>query len=316
MITEFFKKLSNDLTNLLENGEDYNVLIEVGQAPNHQIFKVHSIILNSRCTYFRNELVKATYDENNIKNLSISHIPTIVFEIIIKYIYGGIVPFDEIDASTILDLLITSNEFGFEELVNTVQSQMVENHASWIRRNFSKIYKLSFENNNFNVLQKFCNDIIAKHPSIIFDSEDFTNLSEKALVSLIKLDNLQMDEGKIWEYVIRWGIAQNPDLSPNHARLSGAEFLTLKATLENCLPHIRYFQITGEDILEKVQPYHQILEPELWKDIMAKFMTPKKAITSVILPPRVVSTNALPPRNTSTTIASRKYKLIFSKKHY
>ncbi|RIB11976.1 hypothetical protein C2G38_2042215 [Gigaspora rosea] len=310
MTTEFFKKLSNDLTNLLENGEDYNVLIEVGQVPNHQIFKVHSIILNSRCSYLRNELVKITYDEKNIKKLNISHIPAIAFEIVIKYIYGGIVPFDKIDASTIFDLLITSDEFGLEELVNTAQSQMVENHASWLRLNFSKIYKL---NNNFNVLQKFCNNIIAKHPSILFDSKDFTDLSEKALVSLIKLDNLQMDEGKIWDHVIRWGIAQNTNLSPNPAQWSDAEYLTLKTILKNCLPYIRYFQIAGKDVLEKVQPYHRILEPELWKDILAKFITPNKEVTSVILPPRVVSTTALPSRNTSTTTSSRKYKLIISK---
>ena len=94
------------------------------------------------------------------------------------------------------------------------------------------------ECDDFKVLQEFCNDIIAKYPSVVFNSEDFEDLSEKALVSLLKLDNLQMDEDKIWDQIIRWEIAQNPDLDTNPAQWSDAKFLILKATLKNCLPHI------------------------------------------------------------------------------
>lgn len=35
----------------------------------------------------------------------------------------------------------------------------------------------------------------------------------------------------------------------------------LKDAFQNCLPHIRYFQIPGEDILiKKIKPYKNILE--------------------------------------------------------
>ncbi|RIB30214.1 hypothetical protein C2G38_2027033 [Gigaspora rosea] len=250
MAIEFFKKLSNDLTNLLENGEDYNVIIEVGQIPNRQIFKAHSIILNYRCFYLREELI---------------------------------------------------NEFGLEELVNTVQTQLVKKHASWIRLNFAKVYRICFKSDDFKILQEFCNNIVAKHPSIVFDSQDFENLSEKALVSLLKLDNLQINEGKLWNQVIRWGIAQNSDLDTNPAQWSNAKFSTLKATLKNCLPHIRYFQISGEDVIDKLYPYQQMFEPTLWKDIMAKMVAPNRAIASTILPPRIISNTVLPPRNTETS---------------
>ncbi|RIB14464.1 hypothetical protein C2G38_2195079 [Gigaspora rosea] len=108
MTTEFFKKLSSDLASLLENGEDYNALIEVV-----------------------NELVKITYYDEDIKKFSKPHISAIIlicnqlicFERVhielYRYIYGGIVPFDKTGASKILDLLITSDEFGLEELVNS-----------------------------------------------------------------------------------------------------------------------------------------------------------------------------------------------------
>ncbi|RIB11954.1 hypothetical protein C2G38_2202075 [Gigaspora rosea] len=210
MTTEFFKKLSSDITSpsLLENGEDYNVLIEVGPMPNCQIFKAHTIILNSRCSYFRNELVKITYDDENIKKNS--------------------------------------------------------------------------------------------HPSIIFDSRQFTDLSKKASVSHLKLDNLQMNEGKFWDNVIRWELLK----TPNPLRWSDAKLISLKAMLKNCIPNIRE---------NTVQLHHRILEPEFPKDIMATFMAPNKSISLIILPPRIISATALPPRNISATTSSRKYKLIFGK---
>ncbi|RIB19708.1 hypothetical protein C2G38_2035846 [Gigaspora rosea] len=166
MAIEFFKKLSSDLTNLLENGEDYNVIIEVDKMSNCQIFKAHSIILSSRCFYILEKLLKTSYNKDNIKKISMPHISANIFEIIIKYIYGGIVLFDKVDASTILNLLVTASEFGLEELVNTAQSQLVMNHASWIRLNFAKVSKIWFECDDFKVLQEFCNDIIAKYPNL------------------------------------------------------------------------------------------------------------------------------------------------------
>ncbi|KAF0416229.1 serine-enriched protein [Gigaspora margarita] len=49
-----------------------------------------------------------------------------------------------------------------------------------------------------------------KYPNKVFESEDFNVLQENALVSLIECDDLQMEKIKFWNYIIKWGIAQNP----------------------------------------------------------------------------------------------------------
>ncbi|RIB17312.1 hypothetical protein C2G38_2187687 [Gigaspora rosea] len=56
-------------------------------------------------------------------------------------------------------------------------------------------------------------------------------------------------------------------------------------TLQNCLPHIRYFQMFGNDIINNVQPYHRIFEKNLWKVIMNKYLT-NEPICFTVLPPR------------------------------
>jgi hypothetical protein len=41
------------------------------------------------------------------------------------------------------------------------------------------------------------------------------HFSEKSLISLIKRDDLQMKEVEVWEYVLKWSLAQNPTLVPD-----------------------------------------------------------------------------------------------------
>ncbi|RIB22472.1 hypothetical protein C2G38_2033547 [Gigaspora rosea] len=96
-----------------------------------------------------------------------------------------------------------------------------------------------------------------------------------------------MEEGKIWNYVIKWGIAQNQGLPSDLENWTPKNFQALETTLQNCLQLIRCFQIYGNDI---VQPYQQILEKNLWKDIMKRIVDPNQPLSSIILPPRIILT--------------------------
>ncbi|RIB17216.1 hypothetical protein C2G38_1450597 [Gigaspora rosea] len=189
-------------------------------------------------------------------------------------------------------------ELILEELAKHLETLLIESNAHWLRLHFARIYQESFKNNKLLKLQTWCNDIVTKYPTKVFESEDFISLQENALISLIERDDLQMEEVKIWNYVIKWGIAQNPGLSSDPEEWSNENILTLKTTLKNCLPLIRYFQISGDDLYEYFQPYQQILEKSLWKDLVKKHTAPNKPISSVILPPRMILKTVLPHRST------------------
>ncbi|RIB19683.1 hypothetical protein C2G38_2141527 [Gigaspora rosea] len=298
MTLKFFEQLSQDFTQLLESEYDYNVVIEVGKQPNVQLFKAHSVILYQRSLYFRQELENAT-KKNNVIEIKLPLVPVTIFNIMIKYIYGGILSLENFEVSTIFDLLVAGNELKFTELVKHLQSHLINNHASWLRLNFSRAYQISLLSESFEPLQQFYNDIIVKHPSIIFNSDDFTNLQESTLITLLKNDNLQMGESEIWDKVILWGKANTPDLPSDLKDWTDENFKSLKATLQHCLPHIRYFQILGKDVLIKIKPYRNILKENLWDDIMSNLVDPDIPITSQILPPRCKETAQLYPRETS-----------------
>ncbi|RHZ84607.1 hypothetical protein Glove_79g67 [Diversispora epigaea] len=305
MILNFYENLSNDYVKLLENGNEHNIIIEIGEPPVMETFKVHSTILCYRCPYLYDEFKKSTInnDDVNIKIIQKPQISAKVFNIIIKYIYGATINLEKVEISIIFDILMTANQFQLEELVTRLQTFLIENHPSWLKLNFSKIYNLSFQT-DFKALQNFCDGIIAKRPNLIFESTDFNTLPEAALVSIIQRDDLQLEESKIWDYVIQWGTSQNKTLPSNFNDWIDKDFQILKNTLQQCLPHIRYFQISSGNIIEKVFPYQQILNKNLVTDILKYSMAPEKPITSTILPPRKIVTIQLPNRGNAFQITS------------
>ncbi|RIB26223.1 hypothetical protein C2G38_305025 [Gigaspora rosea] len=191
--------------------------------------------------------------------------------------------------------MLIAYQFLLDELAMQLQTYLIEKEAHWLRLHFNRIYQKSFQHNKLENLQNWCNDFVVKYPNKIFDSEEFFTLQENALVTLISRNDLQMEEVKIWNYIIKWGIAQNPGLPSDSEDWSHENFSSLKTTLQNCLPHIRYFQMSGKDIIINVQPYQQILEKKLWKDIMKKYMA-NEQIASTVLPPRIILKPKLPTR--------------------
>ncbi|RHZ83852.1 hypothetical protein Glove_87g109 [Diversispora epigaea] len=300
MSFKFFDKLSQDFLELLSDKKEYNVVIEVDKEENKKSFTAHSVVLRYRSSYFDKELENATLNENGIKTIIKPCIPAQIFEIILKYIYGGTIDIENSDTKTIYELMINANELELKELSRKLESYLIESKASWLRTHFSLIYRSIFGINEFEDLKKFYNDIIVKYPNLIFESEDFTSLQETALVSILKRNDLKAKEIKIWDYVIKWGIAQNPTLPADSNEWSNENFEALKLTLQQCLLLIRYFNISSEDNLEKVKPYKKILEEQLWNDIIQLSMSPNKPVNSPILPARNFSTPELPARNLST----------------
>ncbi|RIB17866.1 hypothetical protein C2G38_1394196 [Gigaspora rosea] len=130
MAIKHFKKLSNNYIELLESKKDFNVIIKVGKSPNTKEFKLHSVILKYRSLYFRNELLKAAKDTVSVTSIDLtSNISIQQFEIIIKYIYGGFVSLENLDAQFLFELIQAAEEFLLEELLECLQSHLIESNA-------------------------------------------------------------------------------------------------------------------------------------------------------------------------------------------
>ncbi|RHZ60514.1 hypothetical protein Glove_352g48 [Diversispora epigaea] len=294
MSFKLFEKLSQNFIELLNDKNDYNVIVEV---ENKKSFTAHSNILKCRSTYFHKELENIIPNENNIKTITKPNISNQIFDIILKYIYGGIVDLENVETRIIFDLMKAANEFEIEELVKQLENYLIGTKSSWLKSHFSLVYRSIFSGNNFKDLEKFCNDIIVKYPNLIFDAEDFTSLQESALISLLKRDDLQLEEIKVWEYIIKWGISQNSTLPAELEEWTKENFTILKTTLQQCLPFIRF---SSTDVWNKVKPYKKILDKQLWEDLNQRFMVPDQPV-KIILPPRTILVQELPTRTIEQT---------------
>src|SRR2546430_15992157 len=152
----------------------------------------------------------------------------------------------------IIKILDTASELSLQELISYLQSFLIENKANWMEKNFNLIYQTSFRHESFLELQKFCTNLITNEPEKIFNSLDFISIPEKSLISIIQNDNLQMSEVQVWEYVLKWGLAQNPELPSDLASFSEKNFKDLKSTLLECFPFIRFYNLTSKEFLDKV----------------------------------------------------------------
>ncbi|UZO02806.1 uncharacterized protein OCT59_021284 [Rhizophagus irregularis] len=247
---KFLPKLSQNLLEILNDEEYYDVTIEVGNDPN----------------------VKK--NDGTLSHIKLPNISPEIFQIILRYIYGGGVSLKEYDdASDIIKILIAASELSLQELIIYLQSFLIENKTNWMEQNFDFIHQTSFENNSFLDLQKYCTDLMTKEPDKIFKSPNFSSVSEKLLISIIQSDNLQMSEVQIWEQVLRWGLAQNPELSHDITNHSNDDFKILKNTLQQFIPFIRFYNLTSKEFLEKVFPYREILPKELDTELLKTFLS-------------------------------------------
>ena len=191
-----FSGLSIDLSNLLSDADDYNVVIKVGQDQNVREFHAHSVLLRARSTYFRKALSKEwakmegdciIFTKSNmapkafemILKLSLLHpyfnrstlTHTYKFFILHRYLYTGTISLVEQDANDLLELLIALDEFCLKELLDYVQDQLVQNHSDSLKRNFQSIYEMSFKHPTLTKLQDHCLQIICNDPPIVFQTD-------------------------------------------------------------------------------------------------------------------------------------------------
>jgi hypothetical protein len=81
----FHSSLLNDLSLILNDADDFNVIIKVGENQNMKEFRAHSVILRARSSYFKGAFSSDWITkENNMITFNKPNITPTVFEMILK----------------------------------------------------------------------------------------------------------------------------------------------------------------------------------------------------------------------------------------
>lgn len=181
---------------------------------------------------------------------------------------------NEVSPKEVFDLLKACDEFCLEETIDHIQDFLLEKHKPWIKTNFFSIHRLCSEFKSFAKLENYCNELICERPATILKAQDLSIIEKSQLISLLRRDDLSMDEIEIWECVINWALTQLPIRldSSDVSKWSSENIEMFKSTLNGIIQHVRFAGISSSDFYKKVKPYAKILGEELYEDILQYYL--------------------------------------------
>ncbi|GBB88254.1 hypothetical protein RclHR1_01480019 [Rhizophagus clarus] len=284
--------LLRDICKLYYDADDYNVCITVGgedEGIEIETFKAHSVILRSRSTYFQNVLSNKNDEvkkDGEFFLLKKQSIHPDVFRLILKYIYTGICDLKDSDMQDMyVPLLLAADELSLLDLVKYIQLHIIANEQSWLHENIIHVFHIVTHSTTFSLLANHCCELICEIPSLLFNTPSFTRLEKCSLLTIIKRDNLCLDEIDIWNYLLQWAINQYPLLNSctdisDTSSWTKKDFIELENILEDFLPFIRFFQIPGDQLYESVWPFKKILPKQLKSQLVKFHMVPNSELPS------------------------------------
>jgi len=280
------KSLLRDLNRLYINSNDYDVNVQIGEGFNIEEFKAHSNILRVRSKYFETALSSNwAKKEGNVFTFKKPNINPNVFRIILDYIYTGMININSVIVEmNLIDILVAADEIYLEELVDYIQEHITTKlNEEWFKRNEIKLFNtLSRHQGVFNILYEHFENLISNNPHNLF-----SELDDEALLLLIQNDKFMMDEIEIWDNLIKWAITKNPNINDDISLWKTNEFDIIKQTIQQFIPHIRFFYISSEDYYYNIRPFYKLLPKELDEELLRHFLIPGSSFNSTILPPRI-----------------------------
>ncbi|GBB93431.1 hypothetical protein RclHR1_05330011 [Rhizophagus clarus] len=269
MESKFWPELMKGLEQLFEKKENYDVIIQAGEEPNVQEIYAHSLILCCQSNYFRSNLKEKKDGKFIFKK---SNIPPKIFENILRFLYCGKINLNVENASDILTLLTTANEFELNSLVKHIQEFLIDNQKEFIQNNAIKFLENIFQSESFELIRNYCLETICETPDLLFERNTFLTLSSQMIEFILKQENLALDEIEIWNNLIKWSYARNPNIDQDPSKWTKDDIEVMKRTTHRLIPLIRFQDISPDDYYEKVFPYEELLPKKLKGEIMQFYL--------------------------------------------
>ncbi|CAB4431911.1 unnamed protein product [Rhizophagus irregularis] len=294
MQQELFLPVLNNLEKLFKSKKDYDVIIKAGEDDDQKEIYAHSNILRCQSDYFDTAFSSNWAEKKDGKYFfKKPNISPHIFEIIIRYLYCGQLDLNVKNGPDTLKLLVATEELGLNILGEYIQEFLVKNQKKFLQNDPIGILEVAFQHENFTTLRDCGLEAICQEPNILFGTDKILSLPAQILESLLKRDDLALNEIEVWNNLIRWAHAQQPTVNKDPSEWTKDELTLMERTLLRFIPLIRFHDITSEEYYDKVVPYDDLLPKKLKNEILKFYLVPQaKQIGS------------LPSRNVVNTIDS------------
>lgn len=218
----------------------------------------------------------------------------------IRYIYTGTIELDKQKGLDILKYLVASDEICFGNLYNYIESYIIEKQAKFLNDDPTEVLQTIFHYESLTAIKNFYLQLICDNPEVLFESPTFLTIDKPILISIVKRDDLYMNEYNIWEYILEWGIAQmSKCININvHSNWTEEDFVELGEILHDFIPLIKWVQIPPKLFHQKISPFKRIFSENVYDDIIGYYLDPDS-------PPK--SLFVTQPRNPSFKIINKNH---------
>ncbi|RIA91330.1 hypothetical protein C1645_767663 [Glomus cerebriforme] len=280
------KKFMQHISQIRKNNVDYDVVFIVGRKPDARRMIGHSFILNVRSYYFNTEIQRMDkcnkFDKNNKYQFKFPEYTFELMDQILDFIYGNKIDVLTMDSEFLLNLMNASKRFELTDLVDYLQSYLIESRFNWIRENVFKLINVVFDNEDFRQLRDLIFQWICDDTKWFLSLNQFNELSEKYLIKFLQMDDLSIEEFHIWNAVLDWAFAKNVNLDRNNiSQWSDQEIKWFKATLKPLIPFIRFFHISSFKYWDHIHEFNKGLPEVLVSEIFKYYL---KGSTPAIYP--------------------------------
>jgi hypothetical protein len=179
----------------------------------------------------------------------------------------------------ILDMLVISEFINLTDLIKVLQKYLVDKRKKELDSRFSIVHQTCSKCQSFIELQSYCDKTAQLYPTTIFKADDFTTLDKDLLIFILENKKNKLYEIQKWDYLIKWGIAQNfsplPKISSSSSSSiydtslwSKAHFRDLSVTLKPIISRIDLKKISSKDFCNKVKPFKKIFEKFYYEELL------------------------------------------------
>ncbi|RIA97567.1 hypothetical protein C1645_732398 [Glomus cerebriforme] len=323
MNSKLYLPILNNFENLYKSKFNYDVIIQAGDGNDQKEIYVHSIVLSCQSNYFDAALSVNWGEKESGKYIfKKPNISPHIFEIIFRYLYCGKINLDIMDTLDIFKLSIATDELRLNTIFELVKNFLITSRLN-------EIFELASRDKTYVACKNYCLEIICKEPYYIFGNDKLLSLPAQILETILKRDDLMLDEIEVWNSLIKWAHAQHPTINKDPFKWTMSNLILMKKTLSNFIPLIRFHDITQKKYYEKVIPYENLLSRRLKLEI-SKFhfvsnikqigLLPSRFICkldSIIINSKFLTlfTGWIDKRNKASKLVSYKFNLILRGSH-
>ncbi|PKY19313.1 hypothetical protein RhiirB3_432347 [Rhizophagus irregularis] len=171
---------------------------------------------------------------------------------------GGI-NLNNLDGELCISLLKAAEHFRLEELIEELQRHIIHNKTTWLQFNFIRVINGVFVEDGDERIRHHLIHKVNDNPWYLLKSDELKILKSSCFISVMDDECFYVNQGTVWDILIRWGIQQSPTLRLGVPNWTYEDWMTLKEAIKELIPHIKFSKVSRNDYYGKILPYNKVL---------------------------------------------------------